>query len=332
MRLSIIFILFSVLLSASHASDVAVPKLKFPLDCELGQTCWIARYVNHASDEGRKDYTCGDRSQIGHKGTDIMLADIGEMQRGVNVLAATNGVVKFLRDGVPNEFATQENRKEKSKIGLGNVIGIEHSSGFITLYAHMMPNSLTVKKGQTVKAGQILGKVGLSGLTEYPHMHFGLMKDNVVYDPFNSKKMAEACDIQKTESAWEDTPFYKSMTLLPPFFTSKPINRQSQWQAPPNTLPANSRTLFLNGRTFGAQAGDRWLMKIIRPDGMIASERTSTLDKSQQSYRRYSGIRRPEGGFMPGIWEGKILVIRQAKNGTITKFEKTAQIEVVAPH
>ena len=53
------------------------------------------------------------------------------------------------------------------------IVEVRHDNGYTTLYGHLDPN-LNVKVGQQVTAGQVLGKVGLTGTTTGPHLHFGL--------------------------------------------------------------------------------------------------------------------------------------------------------------
>lgn len=57
----------------------------------------------------------------------------------------------------------------------GNQVVLKHSNGEYSFYAHLIPGSLSVKKGDKVKRGQILGKVGNSGNSDGPHLHFQLM-------------------------------------------------------------------------------------------------------------------------------------------------------------
>ena len=327
----LIFALASLLGSTPLLAQEAVsfPELSFPLRCELGENCWIARYVDRAPGKARADYTCGDRSQHNHKGTDITLSNLGDMAKGVAVIAAADGVVDVTRDGIKDEFANKSNHAEKTKVGLGNVVGIKHAGGMISYYGHMKEGSILVKKGQQVKAGEKIGEVGLSGLTAYPHMHFALRQGNIWYDPFDKNPMQASCSKGTTESAWANKPDYKGLTLLPASFSTEALTSESQWQPPQGQISKDSKLLFLNGRTFGTLKGDKWLMKIRRPDGSVAKEYTTSIEKTQQHHRRYTGLRRPSGGFMPGIWTGEILIIRQAKDGTIEKFEDTVQVELV---
>ncbi len=313
---------------AVYGEDISLVKLKFPLDCKLGESCWIARYSDHDKGPGKADYRCNDRTQHTHRGTDIAIKNLQIMAEGVDVLAAADGIVTIIRDGITDEFATKENRAEKSKIGNGNTLGIRHSDGSISVYSHMKKHSLTVKKGDSVKVGQKIGEIGMSGLTEYPHLHFALRYNNEWYDPFNQKPLTAACSTNKPTGAWDPEIPYKVMALLPPTLTSTLPNRQSRWDAPTATLSKNVSHLYLNGHAFGVQKGDRWLFKFIRPDGRTAYEKGVSVAANRQLYGRSNRIARPEGGFMPGIWTGEILVLRQAKDGSITKFKQETRIEV----
>lgn len=85
-----------------------------------------------------------------------------------NVIAAKDGVVVF---------PTEESNKciqgdYKCQSGYGNYVIIEHSDGNYTLYAHMATDSITVKAGESVSRGQVIGKIGTTGNSTGPHLHF----------------------------------------------------------------------------------------------------------------------------------------------------------------
>ena len=56
----------------------------------------------------------------------------------------------------------------------GNFVMIDHGGGEFSLYAHMQKASLRVKEGNAVRAGEVLGKLGSSGNSTEPHLHFQL--------------------------------------------------------------------------------------------------------------------------------------------------------------
>jgi murein DD-endopeptidase MepM/ murein hydrolase activator NlpD len=87
-------------------------------------------------------------------------------RRGVLVRAADNGVVAY----AGNELR-----------GFGNLLLIKHSGGWVTAYAHNQV--LLVKRGQTIKKGQSIARVGSTGTVNKPQLHFELRKGKLAVDP-----------------------------------------------------------------------------------------------------------------------------------------------------
>jgi murein DD-endopeptidase MepM/ murein hydrolase activator NlpD len=83
-------------------------------------------------------------------------------------------------------YATGDGKISKvrrSRRGYGNHIIIDHSYGYKTLYAHM--ERYTVKKGQKVKRGEVIGYVGSTGTSVAPHLHYEVHKDGRKINPVN---------------------------------------------------------------------------------------------------------------------------------------------------
>jgi len=70
---------------------------------------------------------------------------------------------------------------KRSKRGFGNYVKIDHGFGYKTLYGHMQ--KYTVRKGQKVKRGDLIGYVGSTGTSTAPHLHYEVVKDNRKMNP-----------------------------------------------------------------------------------------------------------------------------------------------------
>ena len=94
---------------------------------------------------------------------------------GADVYAVANGTVVSVQDGkpdaTPNKVITP---KTLSDFG-GNQVMLEIAPKVYAVYAHLQPGSLRVKVGDTVKVGATLAKIGNTGPSLGPHLHFGLL-------------------------------------------------------------------------------------------------------------------------------------------------------------
>ena len=95
---------------------------------------------------------------------------------GVNVIAAGNATVTQVRDGMPDNppFAVKRGSVSMDA-ATGNHVLLRLDSTHYALYAHLKLGSIAVKVGDRVKTGQVLGRLGNSGSSDLPHLHFHMV-------------------------------------------------------------------------------------------------------------------------------------------------------------
>lgn len=111
------------------------------------------------SEYGWRRSPFGGKNRSFHNGIDIANAS------GTPIAAAGDGKVSFAG----------------SKAAYGRTVIIEHGSGFTSFYGHC--SELLVKEGQEVKKGQIIARMGNTGNSTGPHLHFTVLKWGAYQDP-----------------------------------------------------------------------------------------------------------------------------------------------------
>ncbi len=97
------------------------------------------------------------------------------MHKGVDFAAKTGTPVYAAGDGLI----------ERANIygGYGKYIRIRHTSEYKTAYAHLHKFAKTIKKGKSVKQGQVIGYVGSTGRSTGPHLHYEILLNNKQINP-----------------------------------------------------------------------------------------------------------------------------------------------------
>ncbi|MCK1343440.1 LysM peptidoglycan-binding domain-containing M23 family metallopeptidase [Bradyrhizobium sp. CW11] len=98
----------------------------------------------------------------------------GKSNDGINLAVPEGTPVKAAEDGV---VAYSGNELK----GYGNLVLVRHSNGYVTAYAHA--SELMVKRGDTIKRGQVIAKSGQSGEVASPQLHFEIRKGSSPVDP-----------------------------------------------------------------------------------------------------------------------------------------------------
>jgi murein DD-endopeptidase MepM/ murein hydrolase activator NlpD len=98
----------------------------------------------------------------------------GKANDGINLAVPEGTPVKAAEDGV---VAYSGNELK----GYGNLVLVRHSNGYVTAYAHA--SEILVKRGDTIKRGQVIAKSGQSGEVSSPQLHFEIRKGSSPVDP-----------------------------------------------------------------------------------------------------------------------------------------------------
>lgn len=287
--------------------------LRAPIDCNLGADCFIQQYMDHDPKRGASDFRCAPLSYNNHTGTDFALRSFEQMRAGVNVIASASGTVRNIRDGMQDRLYTRKNAQSLDGRDCGNGVVINHADGWSTQYCHLKRGSVAVRKGDTVRAGTVLGQVGLSGRTQFPHVHLTVRKDGAIVDPFDPDGQIN-CGAPSTDTLWaQDLPYRPGGILTVGFADRVPeFDDIKAGQAASATLPANAPAIVVFGYAFGAQAGDRMQMEITGPNGTLIKQ-TVALEKTQAQLFRAIGKRLTTASWPKGSYRGTVSLLRKGR-------------------
>ena len=278
-----------VLTALAVAAPVAAQDVRFrlPLDCTLGEDCFIQQYVDRDPGPGFADFTGGALSYDDHSGTDLRVADLEAMAVAPPIVAPASGRVVGIRNNVADgTFPTGQD--------CGNGVAIDHGGGLVSQLCHMAEGSVVVRTGEEVIAGQPIGRIGLTGRTEFPHVHVSIRRDGAIVDPF-------------VEDLWVDPVAYEPGGLLTAGFSAgiPAFDAIKAGTADAATMAAGD-ALVLWGFLFGGRAGDVVRLTITGPDGRAFFAEDAVLDRGQAQSFRAAGRRPPDQGWPAGRYAGTV--------------------------
>lgn len=280
----------------------------FPVECYLGQNCFIEDYMDHDPTKAKQDFACGINTRDGHKGTDIALISYEDMERGVAVTAAAAGRVLRVRDAMPDD---RHMRGVTNQNACGNAVLLEHDKGWRTLYCHLKLGSVRVMQGQELEQGDTLGEIGLSGQTNHPHLHLSLYQGNRLVDPFKPNHHATCGTVQ--DSLWDEPlPYYKTGLITTGFSASVPklphVVNGDAWRTRLNP----DEPIVLYAHMGYAQEGDILDFIAQGPKGEIFSHR-HILKAPKVSQMQAYGRKAPTSGWPIGAYIGEATLLRDGK-------------------
>jgi hypothetical protein len=310
-----------ICLGNSVSAQTAPPALGLPVACKIGSDCFVQKLVDLQPGPGRQDYRCGTFTTEEHKGVDIRVRTLADMAKGVAVLAAADGVVLRTRDGMADQNIRLAGQETIGGKDAGNGVVIAHGNGWETQYSHLRKDSVRVKNGDRVTAGTVIGFIGMSGNTEYPHVHFDVRKDGQVVDPFLAAGRAQTCAASGTPAAglWRSD-IASQLSYAPTFIISAgfsaapptPVDMR-KLPSPVMRLPASSAALVMWVDASAIQSGDIEKTSLTDPAGKIIFKNETQLSKSALSWFSYFGKKRPAPGWPAGNYRGTYELVREGK-------------------
>jgi len=298
--------------------------LELPLACAMGPDCTVFQYFDQDPGLGRRDYACGTRTYDGHTGTDLRARDLAHMRAGVPVLAAAPGVVRAVRDHEPDVDARTLSPGALDGREAGNAVVLDHPGGWQTQYSHLRQGSVAVAPGQTVRAGQALGLVGMSGAAAFAHLELIVRRDGAPVDPFTGAgpgREPGQC-APGPGALWSPQALaalaYREIDLLSAGFATAPPDKAALDAGPEplEHLAPGAPALVFWARLAGVRTGDELACEVLVPGGRTLARKTQTLERDQNAYSVFIGGRLAQGARWPaGEYRARLTLRRKAPGG-----------------
>lgn len=294
-----------------------------PLRCTLDRDCWIINLPDAGADKTVQDHRCGLRTYDGHKGTDFAIRDFRAMDDGADVIATAPGLITAARDGANEYFQrTPETQKLIGRKACGNGVIVQHKGGWESQYCHLRKETVVVKLGDRVERGDVLGKVGMSGNTMFPHVHVSFRLDGKPIDPFTGSVVGTGCGKPQRPMWKADSKIrYPGFALYAAGFIdhTPSADRIRSSARSPVSLPRHSAGLVLWASMFGVQRGDVIKLRILDPLGAAVAVREIRLDRTQNWRFAFTGRRMLPTGWAVGKWKGEAILQRFVNGRTLTR-------------
>jgi murein DD-endopeptidase MepM/ murein hydrolase activator NlpD len=329
-RLKCLVLISLCLGAAIDAGAEEVISLALPIKCQPGVSCFFQNYVDHDASDKARDYRCGGRSYDGHDGTDIRIRNQEIQRQGVEVLAAAPGRVIGGRNDMEDISVKVAGKAAIAGKECGNGVMLEHEGGWRTQYCHMAKGSVRVKPGDQVTTGQPIGLVGLTGDTEFFHLHFTVRYRGKAVDPFAYGAPENACGGGRSlwaASLGEQMQYHPREIIDFGFAGIAPtMDLIESGEIGEHPVTPGSDALVAYVRTIGLQAGDQPSLAVQGPDGTsMPTNNRPALDRDKAQFLIIAGKKRTEAAWPPGRYIATYRVTRDGAEVLKKTFDVDAR-------
>jgi hypothetical protein len=305
------------------------PSLSLPVACGLGRECVLQNYPDADPGPAARDYRCGRLSYDGHKGTDVRVIDAEALRRGVPVLAAASGRVRAVRDGMPDVSVRAKGREALAGRDAGNSVVIEHGLGWETQYAHLRAGSVAVRPGEVVERGRLLGHVGLSGNTEFHHLHFEVRYHGRAVDPFVGLAGGAECQA-RASPLWNPAALaalpYVATGLLGAGIAGAAPGLEAASVAHFEAFTPESPAIVFWVQIYGARRGDVEELRLLAPGGAVLVERRSPIERDLAQWYSYIGKPGAASAWPSGAYRGEYALYRGENSERLFSFAREVDL------
>lgn len=300
---------------ASAQERDAAPRFDFPARCAIGGDCWYVAYVDLDPGPAYRDHRCGVRSYDGHQGTDVAPAD--PHGAPIAVLAAAAGTVIGVRDGLDDAPLGADDDSRRG-VECGNGVRVDHGGGWTSQYCHLRRGSVRVRRGAAVAAGDVLGTIGSSGLSELPHVHFQVERRGTPVDPFTGAEPASpppcAASGASPGALWR-RPERSGLGAYAPtvvyragMTTGRPDPVRARREGYPAAAEVTAAALVGYVVLLGAAGGTTVDTIVSGPDGAPIVERRAVVERDFARWFTFAGTRRQGDRWAPGTYRARFVV------------------------
>jgi len=331
---AIVTAFFAALFSACavlQAKDQEIV-LSSPVECDIGKDCFVQQYPDVIPSEVAKDYTCGAATYDGHKGIDIRLRSVAEISNGVAVIAAADGHVKAVRDGMldrllwdPSDRASVRGRE------CGNGVVISHGEGWETQYCHLRRGSIAVAVGDKVSRGDELGQIGASGDTQFAHVQMSVRQDGEPHSPFLARPTEQGCaeDPSRLKPGLWTTTAYEALKaqgsqIISGGFTAGRVTTRQLEAGRITEASRQAEALVFYARAINLLPSDQLRITVSGPDGFHISRTSAPLRRNKAQYVHFIG-KKTSKGWATGIYKGVARIIRD--DNSASEFRQTIKLD-----